>query len=391
VLPRRCPTCCLSSLSMSHCGLDDKDGSLILDSLVPDETSSISSSLCGSSSGGCAQPHAWTFLDLSHNMLEGGTALCAATLVSVTCSSRDWGRTQQQQQQQGAADTFFCSTSSSGAASRGSRSSGFKQGNAFDSSSGVQQLGQQALLLDGNPLGASGVRSIMRALAGQLSVGMFTPASSSSRSAAAGSGLSSAPSTSSSSDCLLNLDRNSSTADLEGVLRSGAAACDTNQTALQQQQQPLRLHVGIAKVALMAKERGFRSSMRDTQSAVMLTAQVRLVDPIAPGRSKLVGWAQKGYLICFDGSGRRFGAARVLFVHVMAQQALGLCSASSICSVLRQHGWRQHINTRVVRTGPNRASAVTAAATCVCCHSTHDITCSTSQRVGSPFRSQWEA
>jgi hypothetical protein len=61
------------------------------------------------------------------------------------------------------------------------------------------------------------------------------------------------------------------------VLGSGAAF-DSNQQALQQtqqQQQQLRLHVGIAKVALMAKEKGFRSSMRDTQSAMMLASQVR--------------------------------------------------------------------------------------------------------------------
>jgi hypothetical protein len=56
------------------------------------------------------------------------------------------------------------------------------------------------------------------------------------------------------------------------VLRSRAAYASVQQAQQQQQQQ--RLHVGIAKVALMAKENGFRSSMRDTQSAMMLASQV---------------------------------------------------------------------------------------------------------------------
>jgi hypothetical protein len=216
-------------------------------------------------------------------MLEGGAALCAATLVSVVGSSCNKGSNiRQQQQQQSAADTFFCSTSSSGGASRGSNfssahSGSFKQGFSLDSSmSGAPQFAQQVLLLDGNPLGASGVRSIMRALAGQPSVGVLAPASSNSSSssgsqlAAAGSGLTAYPSYSS-SDCLQNPDRNAAV-DMEGVLTNGAAY-DSNQPA--QQQQQLRLHVGIAKVALMAKEKGFRSSMRDTQSAIMLASQVR--------------------------------------------------------------------------------------------------------------------
>jgi hypothetical protein len=262
---------------MSHCGLDDKDGSLILDSLVPDGTSSISSSLCGSSSGGCARHHTWYFLDLSHNMLEGGAALCAATLVSVIgSSSTDGTGLQHQQQQRCFADTFFCSTGSSGARPNSSRANrepfgSFGRSFACNSLTGTQKLGQRVLLLDGNPLGASGVRSIMRALAGSPSVGVLPPAysacssSSSSSSAAQGKGLSL-------SACPLN----SSCSDYlpAGVFELGCRAglADGDK---QQQQQPLSLHVGIAKVALMEKEKGFRSSMRDTQSAMMLALRVR--------------------------------------------------------------------------------------------------------------------
>jgi hypothetical protein len=258
---------------MSHCGLDDKDGSLILDSLVPDGTSSISSSLCGSSSGGCARLHAWTFLDLSHNMLEGGAALCAATLISVIGSSSGAAADRQQQERQCSADTFFCGTDSSSARSSGSKSSSMASGSfrrgfgvaTCDSLTGRQMLGQGVLLLDGNPLGASGVRSIMRALAGSPSVGVLPPAYSSSSAASRGR-LSPQPSSSSSSDEL-------PAAGSDSVLRAGLADGISQQQ--QQQLQPLVLHVGIAKVALMAKEKGFRSSMRDTQSAMMLASQVR--------------------------------------------------------------------------------------------------------------------
>lgn len=277
---------------MSHCGLDDRDGSLILDALVP------SSSLSSSGSGSCrindsgsssTMLHSWMFLDLSCNTLEGGAALCAAALISAVAGRSIDHQQQHGQQQCGqgqwlkrGCSSHSCKHSSNGGDSFRSSSKMLGSGSIFGNAALDLAPGCRVLLLDGNPLGASGVRSLMRALAGQPSVGLLLQDSSSCGGTSAGIR---APTTdhdrtsssaNASTAAFFLATEQPGAADTCGNPSLGAQSSSSAGTYQQQQGQrsAMALHVGIAKVALMAKEKGFRSSMRDTQSASMLSSQV---------------------------------------------------------------------------------------------------------------------
>eukprot|EP00879_Flechtneria_rotunda_P005641 GHRR01005940.1.p1 GENE.GHRR01005940.1~~GHRR01005940.1.p1 ORF type:complete len:880 (+),score=289.87 GHRR01005940.1:295-2934(+) len=244
----RCNLCPLSCLRLSHCGIDDRDASVILDALIP-RGAGTSSSVYGVSSNSnhasissSGDHGSWTCIDLSHNSLEGGAAICAAAVVNAimattkatnnSCSNGDGaGLTiASASSEMDHSNGFFMGEYArrgrcSNVSVRGSSYSSTGGGGSRGGSAGGSSFGK-TLLLDGNPLGASGVKCLMRALAGQPSVGVLVP--------------------------------------------------ETYKEKGDNSQQQLPVFVSIAKVTLMAKERGFRSNLRDTQSASVLATQVRL-------------------------------------------------------------------------------------------------------------------
>jgi hypothetical protein len=264
----RSPHRSITHLRLPNCGLSDRDSSLILNALVDAANSSgkSSSSSDGSSdgsgdsmSGECSsrgssfcsrqQQHCrqqWVLLDLGHNVLEGGAACCAAALLAAEAAA---GATPGAEHSAAGA----CSSSRSGCGSF----------------AGQQQPTSKRLILDGNPLGASGVRILIRAIAGQPAlcldgIGLQLQDGS----AAAGVG------------CVSSSGSGASAGASAGCLEAASsgyflpAQQDSSSQELIQRLPAVLLHVSIAKVSLLAKERGFRASLRATETVQAFTAQV---------------------------------------------------------------------------------------------------------------------
>lgn len=261
----RCPTCPLSWLSLTHCGLDDRDGARILDALTPatcklsyssSSGAIISSSSC-SSKDGCPLQSNWSWLDLSYNSLEGGAALVAAAVITAFVAEAGSVNTATgRHQQQGAPSN-----------ARTMSASRFDAGDSTSASSSLRSryssvIASRILLLDGNPLGVSGVRCIARALAGQPSVGVLAAIASSRNSIRVDSTAAGTTS-------------NSAVSEVEAEASLALAETVEQQ---QQGQQQLSLHVGIAKVTLVAKEKGVRASMRDSHASVVTASQVGWIE-----------------------------------------------------------------------------------------------------------------
>ncbi|KAF8058470.1 LRRC74A [Scenedesmus sp. PABB004] len=233
------PGCRLSRLGLSRCGLDDTAGAAVLDALLPGEPGLT---------GACAP---WRCVDLSDNALEGGAALCAAAVVAAHASRRH--------------DRL----PGDGAGGKGPASCG----------AGGLRAPRRSLLLGGNPLGASGVRCIMRTLGGLPGAAL----------AAAGRGLGCA------GEQPGGLEAGSLGAAGSAAEQGGGAALPA-------------VDVAIPRVALLARERGFRSGMRDGRHASALSPQVpSLLDAVAapPGGRGRAGGA---------GGGGEAGAAAALVV-----------------------------------------------------------------------------
>jgi hypothetical protein len=220
-------------------------------------SSSNSSSVVSTPSGtnsGHASDRDWVLLDLAYNALEGGAALCAAALIAATAE---------------AAAAASSSTGLSGASASGiSLSSAWGQTGTAGSVTDRQQQpsAQKQLILDGNPLGASGVRILMRAIAAQPAIGMGPcpgpPAADSAsalNSVAAGSAEAQ------------RRQRGSSDGDHFFLQAWGQEEAAGLQAHLPPQ---LPLHVSVAKVSLLAKEKGFRASLRAAEAAQAFAAQV---------------------------------------------------------------------------------------------------------------------
>lgn len=190
-------------------------------------------------------------LDLAYNALEGGAALCAAALVAATAT----------------AAAAVGSAASSTASASGVSLSNVLGGQSAAGVTGRQQLAQKQLILDGNPLGASGVRILMRAIAAEPAIGM-------------GSGLGPVV-----TDSVLNSTVAAGAA-VSQHRQHGSSDGDTHpdQFFLQawEEEAPAPkvqlpqapLHVSIAKVSLLAKEKGFRASLRAAEAAQAFAAQV---------------------------------------------------------------------------------------------------------------------
>jgi hypothetical protein len=247
-------------LCLSHCGFGDRDGTLILNALVDAASSkcgpsSSNSGSCSSSSGGgrgYAADRDWVLLDLAYNAFEGGAALCAATLVTAEAAAAAAAA---------AAGGGSASVSSSGAGLNASFSDAWGAGS---SKAQQQLLPRKWLVLDGNPLGASGVRMLMRAIAAQPAVGI----------GAADAHLACCFGGGTAASC----DTSSSAAAAGDSSRSGAFYETTQQGGAAAQQQ--HLHVSVAKVSLLAKEKGFRASMRAAEAAQAFAAPVSPLDNV---------------------------------------------------------------------------------------------------------------
>lgn len=281
----RTPHHSVTHLFLSHCGLSDRDGSLILNALVDaaasssgscsssgDRSSTCTSSGCGAhrSSAGVRQRAAqsWVLLDLGYNALEGGAALCAGALVAAeACMAAAAASTGSASGSSEPEVPDFYLSSRNGQGVDGMHC---QLGSDLTSSTSSNKR----LVLDGNPLGASGVRILMRAIAAQPAVAISTscsPALGSSASARPGAmaRVGSAPAGASG-------QQDSATAAFflpaQGG-RDGRMAEDCRCLP--------GLHVSVGKVSLLGKEKGFRASMRAAEAAQAFTTQV--------GTNRLVG------------------------------------------------------------------------------------------------------
>jgi hypothetical protein len=189
------PRLALRTLRLRNNGLSDRDGALLIDALAARST--------------------WRLVDLSENLLEGGAALCARQVV-VAMAAADAND----------ADGIACSSSSSGS----EEDKGDEQPHS-DARAWLQDgvVARRALVLDANPLGASGALCLMRALAGCHAVA----------DTAAGAG-------------------------------AGAAAASSSSAA----DAKLPLHVSIHGCSLLAGDKGFRLGMSDGTPAVLVAPQV---------------------------------------------------------------------------------------------------------------------
>lgn len=198
-------------------------------------------------------------LDLAYNALEGGAALCAAALVAATATATAAVR---------------------GAAGSGAFASGLSLSNApgVQSAAGVtgrQQLAQKQLILDGNPLGASGVRILMQAIAAEPAIGMASGLGPGVTDSALNSAVAAGAAVSQhrqhgSSDGNTHPDK------------FFLQAWEEEAPAPQVQQPQAPLHVSIAKVSLLAKEKGFRASLRAAEAVQAFAAQVSFCGTRAP-------------------------------------------------------------------------------------------------------------
>lgn len=112
----------LRVLRLANVGLGDRDGAIVLDALA------------------ATRAARWRLVDLSDNALEGGAALCAAAAVEAASAAAE------------------------------AAAAGAGEGE-------VEPAGcARALLLDGNPLGASGALCVMRSLAGRHAIAEARPA-----------------------------------------------------------------------------------------------------------------------------------------------------------------------------------------------------------------------
>jgi len=225
----------------------------------------------------------WTCIDLSFNSLEGGSALCAATIITgiiaqgACClasiasgkglAQPGVGKQQQQQRETGVNQNFFLShqdSRDSGDLAAQSSSCGHGEGSLSKDSPQQPGLCCRTLAFDGNPLGAAGLRCIMRALAGQPVVGGLPSTPGGHQQSIAGA----RSSTAAKASCTTVHP-----ASAPGSVSPGGAAPSGG--VLQPcEEQTMLVHVSIAKVAIMAKEKGFRSSLRaDYSGASSLNAQ----------------------------------------------------------------------------------------------------------------------
>lgn len=198
-------------------------------------------------------------LDLGHNALEGGAACCAAALLAAETAT---GAASGSASVAGSSFAWYSHSGSYGADSA--------------SAAGQQAVSKQ-LVLDGNPLGASGVRILIRAIAGQPALCLDSSnAQLLHSSTVSGSGCGS----SSGSGGTSNAKAGGSEAARDGFfLPAEQDSSSSSQQRMQGQaagQLAMRVSVSIAKVSLLSKERGFRASLRATETVQALAAQVRI-------------------------------------------------------------------------------------------------------------------
>jgi len=219
--------------------------------------------MSGSADGGSSSssdmhqrlPGSWRLLDLSHNSLEGGAALCVSALVAAEASTitAEW------------ADAAHRNSAAGGSSCGSSRRPGLNKGCSA-------ACGVKCVNLDGNPLGASGVQILMRAIASQTSVCAHGKAAGSATSPSIGGKLDdNCPANAAAmcsaqrdgtTECFLPLQQLSGQHDGLQHFQLQAAAAEM-----------LPIDVSIAKVSLLAKEKGFRCSMRATETAQVFTSQ----------------------------------------------------------------------------------------------------------------------
>jgi hypothetical protein len=274
----RTPHHSVTHLYLSHCGLSDRDGSLILNALVDAAASSSgdwNSSGCGSStstSSGCSAYRSssdrgrrgvrgWVLLDLAYNALEGGAALCSGALVTAEADTAAAAATAASSSRTGG-PVPFCLGSSCGPSG--------VDGMQCHVAGLSKSASYKRLVLDGNPLGASGVRILMRAIAAQPAVAMGAAGSLflESQAAASTSGTARAMSAAASGQC----DVGEGTAAAFFLPAQPGRGVDGGESGRYSQ----GLQVSIAKVSLLGKEKGFRASLRAAEAAQAFTTQVGL-------------------------------------------------------------------------------------------------------------------
>lgn len=262
--------CSCSHLHLAHCSLSDRDGALILNALaeraasrasqqstsaqdsLQDSTTSSShhSSGSGSSSGILRLSRDWQVLDLSHNALEGGAAVVAGALLRAEFDAHDLVT----------GPPFTGTDSSSNTTSNGS-------GSLSNRGLGVLQAASKRLVLDGNPLGASGLHILMHAIAAQPAIDLSRlaplPASTPSAAASASGQVASA-----------GPNQQEDAADapapffLPAVPQQPTVASLPREGQRQHSVSALNpVHVSISGVSLLGKDKGFRASMRTTVEA----------------------------------------------------------------------------------------------------------------------------
>jgi len=223
----------LHVLRLRNNGLTDPDGAVIIDALTARSS--------------------WQLVDLSDNLLEGGAALCVrAVVAAMTAADAGWS-------------SSSGSSSSNSSTSRSSSSSDSSSSDDDDDMPRHAQAwlpdgvkAQRVLLLDRNPLGASGAVCVLRSLAGCHALAE-TAASSSS------------------------LAATREAAPTNQTSRSSSKGSWNTQEATQRKPSPLSLHVSIHGCSLVAGDKGFRLGMSDNTPALQIAPQVAtLLDAVQP-------------------------------------------------------------------------------------------------------------
>lgn len=241
----------LRRLRLCNNGLTDADGAVVLDALA-----------ARAAAGG-----GWRSVDLAHNLLEGGAALCARRVVAAAAAaaaaaaSAPGGACWED-----AFDEESCSGSDSGDETAGSGGSS-SAGGGSDARAGRSGheamrprrwpqdgvLALRVLVLDGNPLGASGAQCVLRALAG-----------------------------------------------CHAVADAGGAAGAPGEGPDEWCERPLPLHVSMHGCSLVAGDKGFRVGMADGTQALVAPPQVAtlndavVVAPTAAGATAAAAAAGGG-------------------------------------------------------------------------------------------------